>query len=128
MFETYPFLPSATAHGQLLGILGEAYYENRRQIMLDRWEGLTVTYNRFHNPEETAEDIAHLRQLHIEMDNAVAAAYGWSDLDLGHGFHETQQGIRYSIVEAARCTVLIRLLELNHGRYAEEVKAGLHNK
>lgn len=62
------------------------------------------------------------------MDNAVAAAYGWSDLTLGHGFHETKQGLRYTISEAARREVLDRLLRLNHERYAEEVEAGLHDK
>ena len=32
-----------------------------------------------------------------ELDQAVAAAYGWSDLDLGHGFHATKQGERYTL-------------------------------
>ncbi len=104
------------------------YHEYRRQLMLDRQEGLTKTYNRFHNPQETAQDIAHLRQLHVEMDNAVAVAYGWQALDLGHGFHKAPQGIRYTISEAARREVLTRLLKLNHQRYAEEVKLGLHDK
>ena len=54
------------------------------------------------------------------MDQAVAAAYGWQDIDLGHGFHETKQGIRYTISEAARREVLDRLLALNHQRHAEE--------
>ena len=89
--------------------------------MLDRQEGLTATYNRFHDPAETAQDIAHLRRLHVEMDHAVAAAYGWQDLPLGHGFHETAQGLRYTISEPARREVLTRLLQLNHQRYAEEV-------
>ena len=93
-----------------------------------RQEGLTKTYNRFHDPAETSADIQKLRQLHVEMDNAVAAAYGWTDLDLGHGFHETKQGVRYTISEAARREVLARLLKLNHERYAEEVKQGLHEK
>jgi hypothetical protein len=57
------------------------------------------------------------------MDYAVAAAYGWTDLDLGHGFHETKQGIRYTISEAARRAVLDRLLALNHERYAAEQSA-----
>ena len=96
--------------------------------MLARQEGLTTTYNRFHNPDERAADIARLRELHVEMDRAVAAAYGWDDLDLGHGFHETAQGVRFTINEAARREVLGRLLELNHQRYAEEVAAGLHEK
>jgi hypothetical protein len=89
---------------------------------------LTEIYNRFHDRGEKSEDIARLRALHEEMDQAVAAAYGWSDLDLGHGFHATKQGERYTLSEPARRTVLDRLLALNHHRYAEELKAGLHEK
>ena len=100
----------------------------RQSIMLTRQEGLTKTYNRFHDPHETAEDIVQLRELHKEMDEAVARAYGWDDLVLGHGFHETKQGLRYTISEEARREVLGRLLQLNHERYAEEVKMGLHEK
>jgi len=66
--------------------------------------------------------------MHQEMDHAVAATYGWDDLDLGHGFHETKQGVRFTISEDARREVLDRLLELNHQRYAEEVAQGLHDK
>ncbi len=62
------------------------------------------------------------------MDHNVAAAYGWDDLALDHGFHATKQGIRFTISEAARREVLDRLLALNHARYAEEVAAGLHAK
>ena len=90
--------------------------------------GTTKTYNRFHNPDETSADMQKLRELHVEMDQAVAADYGWTDLDLGHGFHETKQGVRYTISEAARREVLQRLLKLNHERYAEEEKQGLHGK
>ena len=96
--------------------------------MYTREEGLTKTYNRFHNPKEKSTDIVRLRELHVEMDNAVAAAYGWSDLDLGHGFHETPQGVRFTISETARREVLERLLQLNHERYEEEVRQGLHEK
>ena len=96
--------------------------------MTEGQEGLTKTYNRFHDPDETAADIQKLRDLHVEMDKAVAAAYGWDDLDLGHGFHETKQGIRFTISESARREVLARLLKLNHERYAEEVAQGLHDK
>ena len=53
--------------------IGKQYYEHRRQIMLDCQEGLTKTYNRFHDFAETAADIARLRELHVEMDNANAA-------------------------------------------------------
>ena len=96
--------------------------------MLARQEGLTATYNRFHNPDASSTDISRLRELHVAMDQAVAAAYGWDDLALGHGFHETAQGLRFTIDESARREVLGRLLTLNHQRYAEEVAMGLHEK
>jgi hypothetical protein len=103
-------------------------FAHRSRQIANRNEGLTRLYNRFHDRREQSEDIARLRALHVEMDQAVAAAYGWSDLDLGHGFHVTKQGERYTISEPARRSVLDRLLALNHQRYAEEVKAGLHDK
>lgn len=109
-------------------LAGEKYHEHRRKIMLVRQEGLTKTYNRFHEADEASADIQKLRERHVELDQAVAAAYGWTDLDLGHGFHETKQGLRFTISEPARREVLQRLLKLNHERYAEEVQAGLHQK
>lgn len=124
VFETFPFpLFADHASRTKLDALGETYHEHRRQLMLARQEGLTATYNRFHDPAETAADIARLRALHVEMDQAVAAAYGWDDLDLGHGFHETARGVRFTLSEPARWEVLDRLLALNHQRHAEEVSA-----
>ena len=58
----------------------------------------------------------------------MATAYGWGELDLGHGFHETKQTIRFTVSDSARRTILDRLLALNHQRHDEEVKAGLHDK
>jgi hypothetical protein len=111
-----------------LADLGVSYHESRSRIMQSHQEGLTRVYRRFHDLNEASSDIHNLRQLHAEMDHAVAAAYGWTDLDLGHSFHQTKQGLRYTISEAARREVLGRLLKLNHERYAEEVAKGLHEK
>jgi hypothetical protein len=119
ILETFPF----TNNLEGLEQIGETYYEYRSQIMLARQEGLTSTYNRFHNPEEGAGDIVRLRELHVEMDKAVASAYGWDDLELGHDFHETAQGVRFTVSESARREVLSRLLRLNHERWEEEQKA-----
>ena len=125
VFETFPM-----PHGQYkCEESGESYHALRRDLMLHRQEGLTKTYNRFHNPDESSADIRNLRELHAEMDMTVAAAYDWTDLDLGHGFHETkQQGVRFTISEPARREVLQRLLNLNHARYEEEEKAGRRNR
>jgi hypothetical protein len=120
-FETFPF-PNDLED---LENVGETYHEHRRQIMLARQEGLTSTYNRFHNPKEIAEDILRLRELHVDMDHAVASAYGWGDLNLDHGFHETAASggaRRFTVSESARREILSRLLKLNHERYEEEQK------
>ena len=139
-FQTFPF-PEGTllivdevlANNLSLAIqklcrIGETYRTHRHRIMLHHKEGLTATHHRFHNRDETAADIQQLRELHVEMDNAVAAAYGWQDIDLGHEFHETKQGLRYTISETARREVLDRLLLLNHQRHAEEEAQGLHGQ
>jgi hypothetical protein len=118
-FETFPQPELTDAMGQA----GKALDEHRRGIMLDRWEGLTATYNRVHDPRERSEDIAKLRRLHVELDHAVAVAYGWEDLPLDHDFQETRQGVRYTLGLATRTEMLDRLLELNHERAAAE--AGL---
>lgn len=123
-FETFPF-PETNDN---LENIGQEYYDHRQSIMKTRQEGLTATYNRFHSEDENDSDIEKLRKLHIQMDNAVAQAYGWTDLDLEHGFHETKQGIRFTLSESARREILDRLLRLNHERYAEEVALGLHDK
>ncbi len=120
-FETFPFSYNTDS----LEDIGERYYTHRQSIMLARQEGLTKTYNHFHDQDEHSADIVKLRELHKEMDEKVAHAYGWDDLLLGHGFHETKQGLRYTISEAARREVLDWLLLLNHTRHEEEVKAGL---
>lgn len=123
-FETFPF-PELTDE---LEQIGAQYHEFRREIMLNRQEGLTQTYNRFHNERESAPDIARLRELHIAMDSHVKLAYGWQDLELAHGFHQTKQGIRFTISPEARQEVLDRLLELNFARHEEELKNGLWEK
>jgi hypothetical protein len=131
-FETFPAplgqIPFRYYSDACVERSSERYHEYRSDVMIDRNEGLTSLYNRFHDMHETAADIRKLRHLHAEMDNAVAAAYDWSELHLGHGFHETKQGIRFTISEPARREVLARLLKLNHERYAEEVEQGLHGK
>lgn len=43
-------------------------------------------------------------------------------------FHETTQGLRFNISASARRGVLGWLLVLNHQRYEEEVRLGLHSK
>jgi hypothetical protein len=122
-FETFPFPKVDPA----LEEIGNRYHEHRRHIMLARREGLTKIYNRFHKPEEDAEDICTLRNLHCQLNAAVASTYGWTDLaanegrKLNHDFHETKLGVRWAFHADARRDVLDRLLVLNHEQHAEDL-------
>jgi hypothetical protein len=88
-FETFPFptaLLDSTANDpthestlKSLEAIGERYHQFRSELMVANNEGLTSTYNRFHDPAETSSGLLQLRALHQEMDQAVLEAYGWSD-------------------------------------------------
>jgi len=119
-FETFP-RPISTS---TLENLGQQYHLVRQRTMMSRGEGLTSIYNRFHTRRETSSDITGLRALQVELDQVVAAAFGWNDIDLCHDFHQTNQGLRYTISDAAKREVVNRLLALNHERYAQEQTAG----
>jgi hypothetical protein len=101
--------------------------------MIARNEGMTKTYNRFHDSTQTAEDIQRLRDLHAAMDRAVLEAYGWTDLadraapiflDETNEDEHTYQG-RLFWPSDFRDEVLARLLALNAERHAEEVRLGI---
>jgi len=96
--------------------------------MLKRQLGLTKTYNLVNDPACQSREIEQLRGLHVAVDEAVFAAYGWTNLETEHGHYETRQGMRWTVAPAVQNEILDRLLELNHQRYAEEVAAGLHDK
>ncbi len=123
-FETFPQPPS----GNAVEVAGKTLDEHRAGLMIRNDEGLTKTYNRVHNPDDASPRTSDLRELHVALDLAVRDAYGWSDLDLDHGFHDTPQGQRFTLGPVARTEALDRLLELNHERYAQEVADGLHEK
>lgn len=124
-FETLP-RPSNIL---MLELLGSKLAELRAKLGAVEKLGLSAIYNRFHSPSEMHRLISDLRSLHCEIDIAVACAYGWSDLNLEHGFHELPHlpegdRVRFTISEVARAEVLRRLSELNRQRYEEEVAQG----
>jgi hypothetical protein len=57
--------------------------------------------------------IVELRRLHVEIDQAVLDAYGWSDVNLDHDFRGEGKEARYSLSEGVKEELLRRLLELN---------------
>lgn len=136
-FETFPF-PAGWETNAVLEAAGREYYEFRAALMVRNNEGLTKTYNRFHDPQERSPDIQTLRDLHAKMDAAVLAAYGWADLPTACEFildyedDEDEQSSgrkrkkpwRYRWPDEIRDEVLARLLKLNAERAEQERLAG----
>jgi hypothetical protein len=138
-FETFP-LPLNWEKSHSLNQVGREYYEFRADLMVRNNEGLTKTYNRFHDPEETSEDIKKLRSLHAAMDRDVLDTYGWTDIptdceflldyeededdeaESGGRARKKKKPYRYRWPDEVRDEVLARLLALNAERHEEEVR------
>jgi hypothetical protein len=133
-FETYPF-PDSWDSLPTLDSSGQAYYEFRAALMVRNNEGLTRTYNRFHDPDERDADIGKLRELHADMDRAVLQSYGWGDIGtdceflLDYEADDDADGNKkkpwhYRWPDDVRDEVLARLLELNAERARKDSRAG----
>ena len=125
-FETFPFPENWESHPQLEKT-GEEYYQFRAELMVRKSEGMTKTYNRFHDPDENGPDIVRLRELHTKMDRAVLDAYGWTDVPTACQFlldfeideeeyRRKKKPWRYRWPDEVRDDVLARLLALNGER------------
>ncbi len=133
-FETFPFAQGWTTE-PALEASGKTYFDFRAALMVRNNEGLTKTYNRFHNPDERDPEILKLRNLHATMDRCVLDAYGWSDITpdceflLDYEIDEEEwadkkKPWRYRWPDEVRDEVLARLLELNAERAEEEKHSG----
>ena len=135
-FETFPFPPDYN-HNPVLEAAGREYYEFRASLMIRNKQGLTKTYNRFHDREEQSADFNKLRALRHAMDRAVLDAYEWTDIqpvaehetefedeptddDEFSGAKKPKQKYRLRWPEEIRDEVLARLLILNEQRAAAE--------
>ncbi|MGQ7297911.1 Eco57I restriction-modification methylase domain-containing protein [Quadrisphaera sp. KR29] len=117
VFETFP-RPQQSGS---LATVGRTLDEERRDVMVRRQLGLTKLYNLVNDPEVRGDaDVDRLRDIHVALDEAVAGAYGWDDIRLGHGFHTYRQMERFTVSPAARVELLDRLLEENHRRAAAQ--------
>ncbi|MBD2090661.1 N-6 DNA methylase [Microcoleus sp. FACHB-1515] len=130
-FETFPF-PEDWELDRTLESIGKTYYEFRADLMVRNDQGLTETYNRFHDPDEIDPDILQLRSLHEQIDRAVLDAYGWHDIPTKceflldyededpEGSSKRKKPWRYRWPEDVHDEVLARLLKLNLQRSQQE--------
>ena len=137
-FDTFPF-PEGFDTSPTLEKIGSIYYDFRVALMVRNKEGLTKTYNRFHDPDEISPDILKLRDLYATMDRAVLDAYGWIDIPTDCEFlldwededdeedtgRRRKKPWRLRWPDDVRDEVLARLLALNAERAAAEERAGV---
>ena len=127
---------------------GSALQQLRSSIMKANKIALTDLYNLVNDMRDLSDGVVRLRSTHADIDEAVREAYAldeerepgvvaferkvasaplpsWREIELGHGFHETRQGVRFTISPEARIDVLDKLLALNHYRHELEERQGL---
>lgn len=128
--EPFPFpIDVQTDKRHWLRELGSRFHDARSEVMRKRQIGLTKLYNLIHDEAESTPEITHLRELLRDIDQLVLEAYGWTDLDLDHGFHQVAylpEGNcrRFTISEIARIEVLRRLSQANRERYEQQQDFG----
>ncbi|MBW4599044.1 MAG: N-6 DNA methylase [Calothrix sp. FI2-JRJ7] len=137
-FQTFPF-PDNWENNPALEAIGKKYYEYRAALMVRNNQGLTDTYNRFHDPDEYNPEIIKLRELHTAMDRAVLDAYGWTDISTDCDFlldyeeeedtenssgRQKKKPWRHRWGEETHDEVLARLLDLNQQRAEAEILGG----
>ena len=129
-YKTFPFPRS---NHDVIEAVSNSFDVKRKLLMREEGIGLTAFYKRYHDQDCADAQFLELRSMQEQIDLAVRDAYGWTDLDLGHGFHKVgylpeNDNIRFTISEPARIEVLKRLAKLNKERWEEEERAGLHKK
>jgi hypothetical protein len=123
-FENFPFpTPDPRAEVPALERVGEALYEARARYMVSTQRGLTETYNLLKDPGCRDAEVERLRALHVELDRAVLAAYGWSDLAVPP-YTTPETDAERAALEAFDDEVLDRLFALNQQRAALEAVSG----
>ncbi|WP_157874188.1 type IIL restriction-modification enzyme MmeI [Psychromicrobium lacuslunae] len=117
-FLTFP-LPQRT---ERLEAAGRALENGQRELMARRGIGLTDVYNLVADPAVTgAEDVGHLRNLHVEVDAAVLEAFGWRGIELDHSFYTVRKMQRWTVGASNRVELLDLLLEENHRRMQNQL-------
>ena len=132
-FEPFPFPLKYESNVKLEKISNE-YLSHRSNLMINNNEGLTDTYNRFHNINEDREDIVKpVGSSFHKMDKLVVEAYGWGDLELEYEFrldYEDEEESASSkkkmkpyelrLTQELEETILAHLIELNVERFKQE--------
>jgi len=83
--------------------------------------GMTDVMNAIHDPQNTDPEVISFRAGMQNIDAAVVAAYGWTDVDMASLFQEQESPVskdrwRFQVSADARADVAHRLADLNRQR------------
>ncbi|MBU44112.1 MAG: restriction endonuclease [Spirochaetaceae bacterium] len=119
-FETFPFpeVENADVFVNMGAELAERLHAAGQRIS----GGITTVYNEIHDPSNESTETARIREHSRSIDLELIKHYGWTDLEIEHGFVEKRQGTRYSLAPQIWSEVHTRLLKLNHERHAQELE------
>jgi hypothetical protein len=105
--------------------LGQRLYESRAEAMKQSEQGLTKLYNSLKEAKEASDDplvagpleprLEDLRRQHEDLDRAVLAAYGWTDIEVPP-FATPSDPKQRRTLEAFEDQIIDRLFALNAQR------------
>jgi len=122
-FDTFAF-PSAGPRAKLreLEDFGGRLYRARAEFMIDTNQGLTKVYNALKDPAVSDPRVKRLRRLHIELDQAVVAAYAehtgdktWLDIEVPP-YTDPQTPAEKALHQTFEDEILDHLFALNEQR------------
>lgn len=116
----------------MLSELGQRFFEKRRDYMAAHNKGMTKFYNDFHDAALLDDEIRELREIQIQINEEVLAAYPFDGISLQHNFHQVGylpkgKNARFTISESARDELLYRLAMLNKSRSEKDAAAATPN-
>lgn len=119
-FWTFP-MPDAVVRGDGLDAAIEF------QAIVEAWSktnraGMTDAMNAVHSASVDDEAVVKMRLLRRRIDDVIADAYDWSDLDFAHDFRQDVDAdgatvVRHGLAPSIRTEILSRLIVLNRARH-----------
>lgn len=105
---------------------GEKFNSMAIKWAAERSVGMTGVMNAINSPECKEDEIDELRRLLCSIDEEVAKAYNWEDIDLSRAFVRQESDAvrdqwRYQISLASREQIQRRLVELNRVQFETSV-------
>ena len=130
-FETFPF-PQLNESKQATSIF-QKLMAKRDEIKKELQLGCTDLYHLFHDKNCDLEKIKNLREVQESLDQFVFNEFSWSDLtpeyefiDVAGDDPDAEPVTFRAFSQLLENEIIKRLMQLNEGKFENEVRVGLH--